>query len=259
MESAMPPRHETAAVPPDLSGSLLLFAVVAAGAAAMEAALVPGVLIGGAAWLAPKAMARLRGRNRKKTGATLRLAAPDTEPAVDRQQGGGSWKGLQLTTSAAKTVTFRVISSGLDFGWNYLLLGEVATAASLSGFSLVAAPTFYFLHETLWSRAWPSAAAGAQGQGIFRISSDIGGVKVSKAMAKTVTFRLFATVSEFSVNYFVVRDLLLATKLSAFSIVAGPFVYLAHERGWERFEASRRPGGARPSPRLLAAPTQQGV
>jgi uncharacterized membrane protein len=258
MESAMPPRHETAAVPPDLSGSLLLFAVVAAGAAAMEAALVPGVLIGGAAWLAPKAMARLRG-GKRKTGAALRMAAPEKEPAAERRQGSSGWKGLQLTTSAAKTVTFRVISSGLDFGWNYLLLGEVATAASLSGFSLVAAPTFYFLHETLWSRAWPSAAAGARGQGHFRISSDIGGVKVSKAMAKTVTFRLFATVSEFSVNYFVVRDLLLATKLSAFSIVAGPFVYLAHERAWERFEAGRRPGGAVASPRLLAAPRQQGV
>jgi uncharacterized membrane protein len=187
-----------------------------------------------------------------------RTAVPQRGQTVERRQGWSSWKSLPLTTSAAKTITFRVISTGLDFGWNYYLLGEIAAAASLSGVSLVAAPTFYFLHETLWSRIRPKDAAGAGEQSVFRISSDIGGVKVSKAMAKTLTFRLFATASEFGVNYAAVRDLAMATKLSAFGFVAGPFIYLAHERAWERYEANRR-AETRPPPRLLAAPTTQNV
>jgi uncharacterized membrane protein len=256
MEPAMSPRHETAAKPPDLSGSLLLFAAVAAGAAAMEAALVPGVLIGGAAWLAPKAMARLRG-GKRNAGSAERMAAPQRRKTVG-WQGWSSWKSLPLATSAAKTVTFRVISTGLDFGWNYYLLGEIAAAASLSGVSLVAAPTFYFLHETLWSRIRPKEAVGAGEESVFRISSDIGGVKVSKTMAKTLTFRLFATASEFGVNYAAVRDIAMATKLSAFGFVAGPFIYLAHERAWERYEARHRRTEI-PPPRLLAAPKTQGV
>jgi uncharacterized membrane protein len=255
MEIAMPPRQQSAAISTDLPGTVLLLAAVAVGAAAIEAALVPGVLLGGAAWLAPKAMARLRW-GKRKVGSAPRLAGPDVA-GPDQQSSLVDWKNLPITTSAAKTVTFRVISSGLDFGWNYFLLGEVAAAASLSGFSLVAAPTFYFLHETLWSRISPKEAAGARGRTVFRLPSDIGGVKVSKAMAKTMTFRLFATVSEFGVNYFVVRDLVLAMKLSAFSIVAGPFVYLAHEGAWERIEADRRTVRGRPGQRLLAAPTKR--
>lgn len=254
----MPPRHSSAAFSSDLPGSLLFFAAAAVGAAAIETALVPGVLIGGAVWLAPKALTRLRRRAGKSASAASRADQRSSRLGAPRQ-GAVSWIDRPITTSAAKTVTFRVISSGLDFGWNYFLLGEFAAAASLSGFSLVAAPTFYFLHETLWSRFWPKAAADAWEPAVFQVSRDIGGVKVSKAMAKTVTFRFFATASEFGVNYVVVRDLLMATKLSAFGLVAGPFVYLAHEQAWERFEASRASASRRPAQRLLAAPTRAGA
>lgn len=245
-----------AAHSPDLTGTAILLAAAAVGAAAIETALVPGILLGGAAWLAPRAVSALRRKRRKTRSVAPTGASLEGRPGPSRQWTLLDSRNLSITTSAAKTLTFRVISAGLDFGWNYYLLGEVASAASLSGFSLVAAPTFYFLHETLWSRVALKGDASARDPASFQISSDIFGLKVSKAMAKTVTFRLFATASEFGVNYFVVRDLLLATKLSAFSIVAGPFVYLAHERAWERYEANRRkaPRGA-VAPLMLPAPS----
>lgn len=225
----------------------------------IESALVPGILIGGAAWLAPRVFPTLR-RNMRHGGRDVMTNARrrDGVPAKRPQKHRG-WRNSLITTSAAKTVTFRIISSGLDFGWNYLVLGEIGAAAALSGFSVVAAPTFYFLHETLWSRVRPKEGGGVNGQRTFQIPGDIGGVKVSKAIAKTVTFRLFATASEFGVNYFVARDLLIATKLSAFSIVAGPFVYLAHERAWEHYEANRgKPPAFRPQS-LLPGPSGQPV
>lgn len=254
METILPHHRRPAARSSDLSGNVLLVATVAIGAAVVESALVPGILLGSAAWLAPRVFSKLR-RSPRYAGAFRTPEQEDAQTPAKRSHDHFGWRNSLITISAAKTVTFRVLSSGLDFGWNYLVLGEIGAAAGLSGFSLIAAPTFYFLHETLWSRVQSNAAGDAKGQGTFQIPSEIGGMKVSKAMAKTVTFRLFATASEFGVNYFVARDLLVATKLSAFSIVAGPFVYLAHERAWERYEASRLKPVARRTQQSLPAPS----
>jgi len=239
LEFVLTPHPETSAGSRDLRESLIFFAVATIGAAAFEAALVPGLVIGGVAWLGPRAVARLHTRGKSKRFGRIKLAE-ENRPGGARYDDKMKWRTPQLTTSAIKTVTFRVISSSLDFGWNYFLLGEIAAAASLSGVSLIAAPTFYFVHETLWGRIKYGGAVKSNANKAFRIPDDIGNLKVSRAIAKTVTFRLFATASEFGVNYFVVRDFWLAINLSAFSVVVGPFVYLAHEKAWERFGGGRK-------------------
>lgn len=218
-----------------------------------EATLVPGLLIGGVAWLGPRAVGRLHARGKSKSVRRTRLVK-ENRPVGVRCEDKMKWRTPQLTTSAIKTVTFRVISSGLDFGWNYFLLGEVAAAASLSGVSLIAGPTFYFVHEALWGGIKYAGAVKSDAYKVFRISDDIGGLKVSRALAKTVTFRLFATASEFGVNYFVARDFWLAINLSAFSIIVGPFVYLAHEMAWERFDAGQEIDFSPVSRRLRVRP-----
>ena len=58
---------------------------------------------------------------------------------------------------------------------------------------------------------------------------------MSRALAKTITFRTVATIMDFSVTYIVVRDLAVAAGLSAFGFVVGPFVYYGHEKLWDRF------------------------
>ena len=58
---------------------------------------------------------------------------------------------------------------------------------------------------------------------------------MSRALAKTITFRTVATIMDFSVTYIVVQDLAIAAGLSAFGFVVGPFVYFGHERLWDRF------------------------
>ncbi len=254
----MPPRPDNAAGLSDVVGMAAVFAAVAVGAATVEFALVPAMLIGGAAWLAPKALGKLRRRTKTASVRNRETPSASSKPGDHRHSGFFNWRDVAITQSASKTVTFRVISTGLDFGWNYLLLGEVATAASLTGFSLIAAPTFYFLHETIWNRYWPRGAVDSEARTAFQISSDTRRFAISKTMAKTITFRTFASISEFSVNYFVVRDVVLATKLSAFSIVAGPFIYVAHERAWVNYSRRkvRSKVGAKSAPsRLLPAPS----
>jgi uncharacterized membrane protein len=79
----------------------------------------------------------------------------------------------------AKTVTFRVIASAVDFTATYVVVGDLATAAGLSAFGLVLGPFVYFGHEWAWDRfdppkersfepSWPLklALAPAGGEGL---------------------------------------------------------------------------------------------
>ena len=246
---------------------------VLAGAALLEVALVPGILIGGAAVLAPKLLPNLLPdlpinlpglRRRRKRAAN---AAARSRPAT----GLGPLRALEvirplasvlpkfeLGQAIAKTITFRVIVTALDFTTNYVVIGELATAAGLSSFNFVAGPLFYLGHEAVWNylddhlgdAGLAAPAAGEAAGGIV-----VAGVAVSRALAKTVTFRSIASTMDFTVNYLVVGDLGMALLLSATGLILGPFVYYGHEKAWEYFGRHRAEADdAADGPKLLPAP-----
>jgi hypothetical protein len=111
---------------------------VVAGAALFEVALVPGLIIGGAAVLAPryllKYLPKLRRRLKPLRNATVRRRA---EPATTRADGLGAKTPAAVLPKFAigraitKTITFRIIVTTLDFTTNYLVIGELGTAAGL--------------------------------------------------------------------------------------------------------------------------------
>jgi uncharacterized membrane protein len=217
---------------------------VLAGAALFEAALVPGLVIGGAAILAPRYLTRLRRRQRPAFGATARRRTAPAHRAPTRGQAEASPQAavlprLGIKQAIAKAVTFRIIVTTLDFTTNYVVIGELTTAAGLSAFNLVAGPLFYLGHEAAWNYFGPaegpvdiSAALPLQ-SGANTLSSGRGGLMISRALAKTITFRTIATVVDFTTNYVVVGDVVTAASLSAFAFVVGPFVYLGHEKVWD--------------------------
>jgi len=226
-----------------------------AGAALLEAALIPGLVLGGAAVLAPryltnKYLTKLR-RRRPPVRSTVR------RPRADRQDvtaPAAAPAGFGIKQAIAKTITFRIIVTTLDFTTNYVVIGELATAAGLSTFNLVAGPVFYFVHETAWNYFGPPGAAVRLP--VAKASpADEEGFMVSRALAKTVTFRTIATVMDFTVNYVVVRDVATAVGLSAFAFVVGPFVYLGHEKLWDYYGSRRERIIDSPTPtKLLPAP-----
>jgi len=181
------------------------FGAVAAGAAMIEVALLPGILVGGAVILAPKYL-----------------------PKHMKKQRFVGLADIRLPNALAKTVTFRVISTGFDFGWNYIILGEAVTAAGLSGISLVVAPLIYLLHESGWN-LYHSAARDTRKQPPAGVSG------LKQTATKTITFRAVATAAEFGTNYAFVRDIRTAAALSAFGFFVGPMVYYGHEKLWERY------------------------
>jgi uncharacterized membrane protein len=254
---------------------------VLAGAALIEAALIPGIVVAGVAVLAPRLVRQVgRGLFQSRPGAPKWTATAARRPsttsrpsmaavgasetaaealavpngsAVRRRSPipAGLLEALQVREAVAKTITFRIVATLADFTANYLVLGDPAIAAGLSGIGLVAGPVFYFVHETVWNYYGKSsrmtvgvpallnpALGGAPAEGEFR---------VSRALAKTITFRSFATVIDFTTNLIVVGDLATAAGLSAVGFVVGPFVYIGHEKVWERIGArwgqdSRRAG-----------------
>jgi len=235
---------------------------VVAGAALFEAALIPGILIGGAAVLAPSYLPGL-GRRLQQ----LFESAPDdpTEDAGPVQPDIAAQlparRAFGIKRAVAKTITFRIIVTTLDFTSNYVVLGELATAAGLSTFALVSGPLFYFVHEAAWNYLGPAGdtvdvALPASGRSDAPApSADNRGFTISRALAKTITFRTVATAVDFTATYVVVGEAATAALLSAFGFVVGPFVYLGHEKAWDYYAPTQESTVEPPAPvKLLPAP-----
>jgi uncharacterized membrane protein len=242
--------------------TLTIGLTVLAGAAVIEAALVPGVVIGAAAILAPRYLRSFARRPRPAASAETRhakaAAMHDPDPSAPGLRSVGLGR-FRIGQAVAKTVTFRIIVTTLDFTTNYVVIGELNTAAGLSAFNLVAGPLLYLAHETAWNYFGPPDD-GDVAVRIRRAPETNGattpaGLRISRALAKTVTFRVIASIFDFTVNYVVVRDVATAAGLSAFGFVLGPFVYFGHEKAWDHFTTPRDDMALLPPPaRLLPAP-----
>lgn len=252
-----------------VGGKVATLGAVVAGAAIVEAALIPGLLIGGAAVvLAPRLFPRdmLSGVRDKLRRAVPSPApsAPTAHSAEARASGeGGSFDPWR---AVVKTVTYRVMVTTADFGANYFVIGELATAAGLSSLALVAGPIAYFAHEAAWHYYGPASARHVNpleaavhlpipsaAEGGDDVRTRFASLKVSRALAKTVTYEGVTTVSEFTTNYLFVRDLAAAAGLTAFSAVIAPVVYYVHERLWDYYDAAKARAPAVPTPKRLRA------
>jgi uncharacterized membrane protein len=166
---------------------------------------------------------------------------------------------LGVTQAVAKTITFRIIVTTLDFTSNYIVIGELTTAAGLSAFALVAGPAFYLTHEMLWNY-YGGPDKDAPVRVSFRRAAETPGEEprgftMSRAIAKTITFRTVATVMDFGATYVATADLATAAGLTAFGFVVGPFVYLGHEKVWDYYTHNR--GSVDDAVKLLPPPRQE--
>lgn len=228
---------------------------VVAGAAVLEMALVPGLILGGVAWLAPRLLSGRRGE------ASRQQILPPVESHRKSARGVSAEPSRLLAKSQfgraiAKTITFRVIVTTLDFTTNYIVIGEIATAAGLSTFNLIAGPLFYFTHEAVWNYLGPVEGSGGlrlQLPGSNVDDDRATGLTISPALAKTITYRTIATVVDFTTNYLVVGSAAEAMILSATGFVLGPFVYYGHERAWE-YLAGEPPMNLAPAKEMALLP-----
>jgi len=235
---------------------------IVAGVALFEAALIPGMVIGAAAVLAPSYLPKLRRQLRPLFESTEEAPAERARsaPARSERETPPTLPAFGIKRAIAKTITFRIIVTSLDFTANYLVIGELAAAAGLSGFALAAGPLFYFVHETAWNRLGPtgdtvelSVLPSRQSDGRTPHEGETG-ITISRALAKTITFRTVATAVDFTANYVVVGELATAVLLSAFGFVLGPFVYLGHEKAWDYYDPPRRTFDPAVPDALLPAP-----
>jgi uncharacterized membrane protein len=260
----------------DVVTTVATVGVIAAGVALLEVALIPGIVIGGAAVLAPRILPKslinslslpgLRRRLKPLLDFSPPIVSKASQPKASLQT--ASLQNLQVVKpplpvqftikqAIAKTITYRIIVTALDFTVNYLVIGEVATAAGLSAFALVVGPLFYLGHEAVWNRfgdadkrvdltaylPWRPDAKTP--------SDDHPGFTISRALAKTITFRTIATTMDFATNFVVVGDLVTAVTLSASGFILGPFVYFGHEMVWDYYGSPGAPALEPEAPTLL--------
>jgi uncharacterized membrane protein len=260
----------------DVVTTVATVGVIAAGVALLEVALIPGIVIGGAAVLAPRILPKSLANSLSLPGLRRRLkplldfsppiVSKASEPKASLQT--ASLQNLPVVKAPlpvqftikqaiAKTITYRIIVTTLDFTVNYLVIGEVATAAGLSAFALVVGPLFYLGHEAVWNRfgdadkrvdltaylPWRPDAKTP--------SDDHPGFTISRALAKTITFRTIATTMDFATNFVVVGDLVTAVTLSASGFILGPFVYFGHEMVWDYYGSPGAPALEPEAPTLL--------
>ena len=237
--------------------------VIAAGIALLDLALIPGMVVGGAAVLAPSLLPGLRRRLQPILRSSFSQQAEPKAAVADRLQGRAliaTPRRFPIKQAIAKTITYRVIVTSLDFSVNYVVLGEFATAAGLSAFALVVGPLFYLVHETAWNYFGDAdkrvdIAILLPPPDAERQSGPRRGFTISRALAKTITFRTIATTMDFATNFVVVGDLATAVTLSASGFILGPFVYFGHERLWEYYGSPADPAPELQAPtELLPAP-----
>jgi len=82
-------------------------------------------------------------------------------------------------------------------------------------------------------------------------SAERGELTISRALAKTITFRTIATTMDFTTNFVVVGDLATAAMLSASGFILGPFVYLGHEMAWDYYGSPGARTREPPAPAIL--------
>jgi uncharacterized membrane protein len=214
--------------------SLVMTVSVLAGATLLEAALIPGILIGGGIVLAPKVLSKYLPRRRRHIEArraslrkSMKSAGPASRPLNIKASLGTSARFL-LKRAILKTITFRIIVTSLDFVSNYVVIDELAAAASLSAIGFVAGPLFYLVHEMVWNRLGPGTAVRLQSGAAPLIGRRE--LAINRALAKTITFRTIATTMDFGASYLIVGEVMTAAGLAAFGFVVGPFVYYGHEK-----------------------------
>jgi uncharacterized membrane protein len=258
----------------DVVTTVATVGVIAAGVALLEVALIPGMVLGGAAVLAPSLLPKSLTESLSLRGLRRRLKPLlDFSPPVASKASLPKISGQNLPVvksalpvqftikqAIAKTITYRIIVTTLDFTVNYLVIGEVATAAGLSAFALVVGPLFYLGHEAVWNRfgdadkrvdltaylPWRSNAETSSDEAPLE---EPPGFTISRALAKTITFRTIATTMDFTTNFVVVGDLVTALTLSASGFILGPFVYFGHEMVWDYYGS---PGVRTPEPEVSA-------
>ncbi len=141
---------------------------------------------------------------------------------------------MAIKQTVAKTITFQLIVTPLDFTAHLVVVGDLATAASLSASHLTIRPRDHFVHEAAWNDLSPP-------------NRRKNGPSGNRALIKTVTYQTIATTLDFTVHYVVVGNLATAVALSAFGFVVSPIAYFAHEMAWDYYGL--------PRPRRLNPPT----
>jgi uncharacterized membrane protein len=181
-----------------------------------------------------KAVAVLVGQPRRRSAAAprRRVTAPAGDALLPR---------LQVPQTALKTVLFHTVATTVTLGVGYVFVQKAALAATLAGIWFVAGPAIYFGHESGWNY-FTGPVGGIGGTGAPTVTLRLGPhrrVKLSRAVAKTATWRSITAVTDFTTSFLVTGNPVVAAGYTAASAVVGTGLYYGYEQLWQAYAVSR--------------------
>lgn len=232
-----------------------------AGAALIETALIPGLVIGAAIVLVPKVLPKFVPKAQKRPQPSEGAAATSIVPAtaIDTSKAKPSSPfvpSFAVKQAIFKTITFRMVATSLDFTANMVVIGDFATAAGLSAFGLVVAPLYYFGHEVVWNKLAPAGTRVNVGVLMRRKNQRQSGagseLTMNRSLAKTITYEVIAVTADFTANYVASGDVAAAAGLTLFALVMNPIIYYGHEKAWDYFGGRRLEPNTPPQQPVMA-------
>ncbi len=94
---------------------------------------------------------------------------------------------------------------------------------------------------------------------LFPIARFLPACSWPRALAKTLTWRFFATLDTFLISMLVTRNLKLAGSIVGIEVLTKMVWYLVHERAWARLSLVGEPVVVRSAPRRYAEGRGSGV
>lgn len=117
-----------------------------------------------------------------------------------------------------KTISWRLVASIITTGIIFALTGRIMLAFSVIGIEMITKMLLYYAHEKGWSY----------------IQKPIIGTK-KRALYKTVTWRIFASIDTLVIIFFFTGEALWATSATGLEIILKTLFYYLHERAWNHF------------------------
>ena len=201
-------------------------------------------------------------RRRLRGTVTSRRQHPPVAAQASAKSPASLLPRFAMGQAIAKTITYRLIVTTLDFTTNYIVIGELATAAGLSTFNLVARPLFYFAHEAGLELSRPSRIrCRAAASHADRRGSRAGRRLLPRSHCQPRA-RQDRHLPHAGDHHGLHHQLCGGRQYRTGGhparrpgFVLGPFVYYGHEKAWDYFgERSGQTDGGADDTRLLPAP-----
>lgn len=167
---------------------------------------------------------------------------------------GEKLKAIGSDRALQKALTWRGVAAIDTLTLAYLTTGNMGAAASIMGVEQVTKVGQFWLHEKLWDKFAPEAAAAPakdEAPAPKTLLSRLKKLLTDRSLLKAMTWRLWGSADTMLIALMVTGKVSSAASIAGAELVTKIGLYIAHDKVWAHFS----PGGVKGAP-LGATPEE---